>query len=305
MIKAIVFFAFIIFFTGGCTVSHSNAGAGDNAIFLSVKKDEAASAISIIKKGTKDTLLTQVAKIDERPYIHPINAPDGKGVFTQYRPGHHPHQTGLYWGLKMVNGRDYFMKWQSDYWKRVSANVITAEGHKVEWQTVYDLIDEKGNTTLVETCNWSLKEEAGKYLLDLNWKGEAKTDITFGKFYVGGLFIRMPWTEGTPGEAVNAAGQRNQEAEGQRAIWTDVGVQIAGRNDWGHIAIFDNPDNAGFPVAWRVDTQLGVGPSRQILGDWKLNKNQTENFRYRIVVYTGALDSAVLMKLWKAYICEP
>jgi len=29
------------------------------------------------------------------------------------------------------------------------------------------LIDEKGNTTLTETANWSFQEQNGKYMLDL------------------------------------------------------------------------------------------------------------------------------------------
>jgi len=196
------------------------------------------------------------------------------------------------------------MKWQGDYWQRMSAQVITAEGQQVKWQTIYNLMDEKENITLVDTSNWSLKEEDGRYLLDLEWKGLAKTDITFGKFYVGGLFIRMPWTPETAGEIVNATGLRNMAVEGQRAIWSDIGLQIAGRDDWGHMAVFDHPNNKDSPVPWRVDSQLGMGPSRQILGDWKLKKDETAVFRYRIVIYTGTRNDELLTRLWKAFVSE-
>jgi len=47
-----------------------------------------------------------------------------------------------------------------------------------------------------------------------------------------------------------------------------------------------------------------MGPSRQILGDWKLEKDQTEVFRYRIVIYTGTRDSTVLANLWKTFTHE-
>lgn len=269
---------------------------------LQVKQDKLTGTISVFTG--EQPLLTQIAKPDERPYIHPIIAPDGKGVLTQYRPDHHPHQTGLFWGLKLVNGRDYFMKWQNDYWRRVSATVITDQGPRVKWQTVYDLLDEKGNTTLRETANWSLQEQDGRYLLDLEWNGDAKTDITFGKYYVGGLFLRMPWSKGTAGEVVNSNGLHNLEAEAQRAIWTDVGMQVEGRDDWAHMAIFDHPGNKDFPIAWRVDTQLGIGPSRQIMGDWKLNKGERETVRYRVVVYTGDLGNIGLTRLWKEFAGE-
>ena len=271
---------------------------------LRIERSRVDTAIYIFDDKGRKPILTQVFKKDERPYIHPIIAPDSKGVLTEYRPAHHLHQTGIYWGLKLVNGRDYFMKWRSDYWRGVSASIIEGKGKQVKWQTVYDMIDEKGNTIMVETQNWSMQEYDGKYVLDLEWKGEAKTDVTMGKYYVGGLFVRMPWVKGTIGEIINSAGQRNMEIEAQRAIWSDVGIKVDGRDDFAHIAIFDHPNNKAFPTPWRVDTQLGLGPSRQILGDWKIAKGETEVIRYRLLVYTGELNNAELTRSWKEFILD-
>jgi len=268
---------------------------------LRIETDDKAGTISIFSFNSSEPILVQNAKEDIRPYIHPIVAPDGTGVLTEYRPKHHLHQTGLYWGLKRVNERDYFMNWQGEYWQRVSASVIEGQGPKVKWQTVYNLLDEKGNAILTETQNWSMQEKNGKFLLDLEWKGEAKTDITMGKFYVGGLFLRMPWHKGVNGEVVNAVGQRNKEAETHRAVWVDVGIQLEGRDDLAHIAIFDHPNNRAFPTPWRVDNELGVGPSIQILGDWKINKGETETINYRLVAYTGDLNHFELSQLWTEY----
>jgi hypothetical protein len=304
MMRLIILFLAVCVVASGCSSSHSvfsTKRSGSQRIFR-VKQDSASGIITVFKDNNEKASLTEVAKAGERPYIHPVIAPDGNGMLTEYRPNHHLHQTGIYWGLKLVNGRDYFMKWQNDYWRKVSSNIIIAQGQKVEWQTVYDLLDEKGNTTLTETANWSLQEQSGKYFLDLQWKGEAKTDIIFGKYYVGGLFIRMPWHKGIEAEEVNSVGQRNAEMEAQRAIWADVGVQVEGRKDWGHMAIFDHPNNKGFPIPWRVDTQFGLGPSRQIAGDWKLNKGEIETVKYRIVIYTGSRDDTELNSLWKSYI---
>lgn len=268
---------------------------------LILEHDQQENMLSVYRSEGKELILSQHAREDARPYVHPIMAPDGKGELTQYRPQHHPHQTGLYWGLKRVNERDYFMNWQGDYWRKVSASIIEKEGQQVRWQTVYELLDERGEAILTETQIWTMQEKQGKYLLDLEWQGKAQTNITFGEFYVGGLFLRMPWYEGIPGEVVNANGQRNQEAEGQRAIWTDVGMQVEGRTDLAHIAILDHPDNSAFPIAWRVDGELGVGPSRQILGDWKLNEGETKIIRYRLLVYTGALDPAGITHTWTEF----
>ena len=107
-----------------------------------------------------------------------------------------------------------------------------------------------------------MREGTARFVLDLDWRGEARTDVTVGKYDYGGLFLRMPWREGIAGEVVNAARQRNERAEGQRAMWIDVGMQVDGRTDLAHVAIFDHPDNAGYPQAWRVDGQFGVGSAR-------------------------------------------
>ena len=248
-----------------------------------------------------DILLKQHVHANIRPYIHPIIAPDGNGTLTEFSPAHHRHQTGLYWGLKKVNGRDYFMNWREGYWRKVSASVIVQQGTTVKWQTTYDLLDEDTTIILTETHSWSMKQVDKKYILDLEWRGVAKKDVTMEKFYVGGLFLRMPWREGIDGQVINSEGKVNGEAEGQKARWADIGLQIEGRKDKAHVAIFEHPANSGFPNAWRVDNELGVGPSRQILGDWSIQNGKSEIIRYRLIIYTGEFDDKNISRLWKEY----
>lgn len=300
MIRSVAIFISILIICYGCSSkkSENQEQTSTAEISLRIEQDKNAGTISVFRSDGKEPILTQNAKADFRPYLHPITAPDGKGVLTEYSPGHHKHQTGLYWGFTRVNGRDYFHNPQADYWRRVSANVMEDSGATVKWQTVYDLLDEKGNTVLTETQNWSMREVDGKFLLDLEWKGEAKTDITIGKYDYGGLFLRMPWQEGIPGAVVNAARQRNEKAEGQPAMWTDVGMQVTGRDDLAHIAIFDHPDNKGYPQPWRVDGQMGIGPARARTGDWKIPQGETEIIRHQLVVYTGDLNDVELTKTW-------
>jgi len=266
---------------------------------LNIRYDEISETMSVFRDET--LVLVQNVKQDIRPYIHPIIAPDGNGVLTEFSPNHHKHQTGLYWGLKKVNGRDYFMNWKGDYWRKVSSSVITDHGPTVQWQTVYDLLDEKGAAILRETQIWTMQQSDGKFMLDLDWRGEARTEVKLEKFYVGGLFLRMPWRKGIAGAVINAEGKINDEAEGKRANWNDIGIQIDGRKDKAHIAILDHPKNANSPVAWRVDNELGVGPSRQILGDWSIQEGKSESFRYRLVIYTGDFNKNEIDRLWKKY----
>ena len=269
---------------------------------LRLEQNEEAGTISVFRTGETEPIVTQNARPDFRPYLHPIVAPDGKGELTEYSPGHHKHQTGLYWGFTRVNGRDYFHNPDGGYWNRVSSEVTEPEGKVVKWRTVYDLLNEQGEPILTETQNWSMQERGGRFFLDLEWNGEAKTDITIGEYDYGGLFLRMPWKEGINGEVVNAARQRNEKAEGQRAMWTDAGMQVEGRDDLAHIAIFDHPENKGYPQPWRVDGQLGIGPARARMGDWKIAKGETETIRHQLVVYTGELNNLDLTSTWEEFI---
>jgi putative membrane-bound dehydrogenase-like protein len=268
---------------------------------LYIRQNQAAGTIEVFRKGETKPILTQVAKEDFRPYLHPIVAPDGKGLLTEYSPGHHKHQTGIYWGFTRVNGRDYFHHPGDNYWRRQSATVVVAEGEQVKWQTVYDLLDSTGTAVLTETQNWTMRVRDGKYLLDLEWNGEAQTDVTIGKYDYGGLFVRMPWKQGINGEVLNAARQRNEKAEGQRAMWADVGMQVAGRDDLAHIAVFEHPSNKGYPNYWRVDGQLGIGPAKARLADWTIKKGMTEIIKYQLYVYTGKLNDLELNKAFGEY----
>ena len=270
-----------------------------------IEHDEQQGTLSVYRANSQQLLLRQNAKPGFRPFIHPLMAPDGQGVLTEASPEHHPHQTGLYWGFTRVNGRDYFHHPQSDYWRRVSATVLHgkdgAASDSVQWQTVYDLLDEQGRVVLTETQIWTLHEEGGQYVLDLQWTGEAKVDVTIGKYDYGGLFLRMPWRPGIRGEVVNGARQRDARAEGQRAPWVDVGMQIEGRQDLAHIAIFDHSKNPGFPQPWRVDGQFGVGPVRARLGDWKIARGEKAVIRHQLRVYTGELNDLALTNQWGRY----
>jgi hypothetical protein len=295
--------------TVGCLISAAlcfaprpvSGGPGDSP--LRAEQDEASQTIRIYRAKGKDPLVTVNIRRDARPYLHPIVAPDGRGIMTEYRPPHHLHQTGVFWGFKYINNRDFFMKWEADNYRRVSAKVVRATGPRVQWQTVYDLLNESGNTVLTETQNWSMQNAGDKYILDLDWRGEARTDIVFGQIYVGGLFIRIPWHPGDHAEAVNANGQRDQDTEQQRAVWLDVGIQVEGRNDLAHITVFDYPDNPGFPTPWRVDGQYGFGPNTEAVEN-RLEKGKIRNYRYRLIAYGGTLDPAAMSRAWKEFVKE-
>ncbi|MCM4150448.1 dehydrogenase [Arenibacter sp. N53] len=292
------------------------------------KVEQGEDVIRVFGQNGSTALVTQNIKSDFRPFIHPIIAPGSEVALTQYSPGHHPHQTGLYWGFTRVNGtgakpeelkkwfydknkpediqkkigRDFFHNPGPDYWQRVSTQILIAEGAEVKWQAVYNMLDASKTPILKETQIWTFKEKEGKYILGLEWQGEALTDITINEFDYGGLFLRMPWEKGIEGEVENAARQKNEKAEGKRAMWVDAGMKIDGLDEWGHIAIFDHPDNDNFPQTWRVDGQLGIGPVRSRMGDWHIKKGEIKTIQHQIVAYSGKLDPVKMNDLWGDYV---
>ncbi len=269
--------------------------------------DADSESVLVYRAGIEEPLLTHVARPDFRPYLHPLRTADGRAVLTEARPDHHPHQTGLFWGFTRVNGRDFFHHPGADYWRRESVTVLrsesSSESNSVQWQTVYELLDDSGTALLRESQTWSLRLGDDDYELDLVWSGEANVDVTIGKYDYGGLFLRMPWRNGVEGRVVNSARQRDGRADGQRAVWVDVGMAIDGldRDTPGHVAIFDHPDNPGYPQPWRVDGQLGVGPVRAGLGDWRIAAGKGVEFRHRMLVYTGDKGDVAVTERWSAF----
>ena len=287
--------------------------------------------IDIFRDGSLEPVLTQHAIPDHRPFLHPIIAPDGSGELTEYSPGHHPHQTGLYWGFTRVNGttkdpkllkewfykrdkpadiqaqvgRDFFHNPGGDYWQRVSAQVLTAAGAQVKWQTVYHMLDDAGKPLLSETQTWSARQSGQASVLDLEWSGQARGDVTVGEFAYGGLFLRMPFRKENGGRALNSEGAGQEGAEGQRARWVGVEMPIPGREQKAEatcsITIMDHPANPGHPTPWRVDGQLGVGPCRALAGDWQIADGTAAVFRHRFLVACGGLERAGIEQEWDAF----
>ena len=295
--KRIPLLPVLLFFSLAIAAPPSHAGP------LVARHDEAAGKITIHRDGIANPILTQNARPDFRPYLHPITAPDGKGELTQLSPDHHRHQTGLYWGFTNANGRDYFHHPEGSYWRRRAAEIVSADGESVKWRTVYDMLGANGAPILTESQNWSLHiDHSGQAVLDLEWEGQATGgDVKIAKADYGGLFLRMPWREGVHAHVLNAARHRDQKAEGQRSMWLDLGMQIDGLEEEAHITIFDHPKNDGFPSAWRVDDQFGIGPSRARQGEWTIPAGKGKTFRHRLVIHTGELNDKDITEQWTAW----
>ena len=235
------------------------------------------------------TLVNYVAKRGERPYMHPVFDAQGKVVLTEDRPTDHPWQHGIFTGFHRVNGFNY---WKEDEGRQrlVRLEDVKEEAAKVSWKAVIELVSPSGEVVLVEsnTITIHAPRNEKQYWMDFRLVLRAKEKpVQFGKFFVGGLSVRMPWDKANPRQThLNSEGLRGRAAEQQRAAWCTVerpfGEEVFG------FAIFDDPQNPNHPSAWRVDEQGLINPNVSGLADWKLASGESRQFDYRILVYRGS-----------------
>ncbi len=262
--------------------------------------------ISVYRPSQTTPVLTQNAAADQRPYIHPILAPDGVGELTEDGPEHHPWQHGLYVGLNDVNGIGFWNEGRTGdtlsdgtfHPRPLGAPAVS--GNAATWEVITDWKAPDGTLLLVETQALRLADVGDTFVLDCDWRLRAAVALKFGACAYGGLFLRMPWRAETGGDVRTSEGANTREAaEGQRARWVALAMPIPGRaSDPAGIAFFDHPDNPGYPNPWRVDGNLGIVPSRCILGEWTLPENTVSSNRYRLLAFTGPIDPARIEKEW-------
>jgi hypothetical protein len=276
---------------------------GASRILANVTGNGAAVHVS---RADGTPLLTHRIAPGERPSIHPLHAPDGNGIYTQDRPAHHPWQRGLYTGFNLVNGIGFWRDRPEDgtFDPRLAAGPEVG-GSSVRWSIDNAWNAPDGTRLIAERQDWVLVDHGKTYDLELAWSLTARIDVEIGQFMAGGLFLRMPWSAETGGVAVNSEQQYNADAERRRARWVAVSMPVAGRQDWGGIAMMDHPGNPAHPVTWRVDNELGISPSRVIAERWTIPAGATERYRYRLHVFSGTVDPGVLEERWRQFAADP
>jgi hypothetical protein len=234
-------------------------------------------------------LATYVTETNSRPYLHPVRDASGRLVLTEDRPADHPWQHGIFTGFHRVNGFNY---WKEDEGKQRFVRMIDLKeaSDRVTWRALVELVAPAGDVVLEEEDAITIHapESPDAYVIDFDLLLRAKEqDVTFGKFFVGGLAVRMPWDKANPRQThLNSNGLRGRACEQQRAAWCNV-ERPFGDETFG-IAVFDHPANPNHPSGWRTDEQGLINPNVSALGDWTLAANQTQRFRYRLLVYRGS-----------------
>jgi len=255
--------------------------------------------------------VVQHAAPDHRPFIHPLLAPDGRSVLTEDAPAHHAWQHGLYTGLNDVNGAGFWTEGLYEAHREIDGTfhplpleAPKVHGEHVNWTVQCEWRSQAGEPLLLEEQHWQARNTSLEVtcFLELTWILTAQVDLTFGQYDYGGLFLRMPFRKARGGEAMNSAGHRNAEAEAQRARWCAVSMPVNDEGAWAGVALFDHPSNMQFPTPWRVDNELGIGPSPCIAGAWHLQAGESRRFRHGVLPFMGRADATQIEQHFDRFI---
>lgn len=269
--------------------------------------------LQVVRTETGTPILVQHAAADNRPYIHPLRAPDGQGCLTEDQPWHHWWQHGIYTGLHGVNGADFWteglarngLEHDGTFHPRPLASPCV-DGNVASWQVETAWRAPQGADILIERQLWRFEDLGAVYRLDLTWELQAcTTDVAFDQCPYGGLFLRMPWRPEIDAEALDSEGRGRAEAEGNRSRWVAVSMPLPGRPAHASIAALDHPSNPVHPTPWRVDGNYGISPSRCILGGWQLPSGETARERYRLFVFCGRIDPKTIEDEWSLFAAQP
>ncbi len=252
----------------------------------------------------------------DRPYLHPVYAPGGGPILTQFRPTDHPWQLGIFTALHEVNGVDYWTEDRDDptcgtiRLDRVTDVELSPEGSTASWRAISGWYTPDGDRHITETHVWTVRRQAGSYYtIDLQWTLLAVCDVEIGRYDYGGLAVRPVTHESRL--HLNNNGETGADTSEKRAAWCDVSSPYDGPRPWTRkeklsgtwhgITVFDHPQNFSYPSPWRVDYKGLINPSPSLAGDWSIAEGDETTLVYRLIVHRDKADADMLARLHEEF----
>lgn len=209
------------------------------------------------------------------PFLYPVIGPNGENVTRHYpmkagMPGEdpdHPHHRSIRFSHSDVNGFNFW--WAPG--KEKAGRTAEVKLEKIERMTsgktgevvLWNQWFGDGKLVLREKVRLAFTPlENHQVLMDYDVElHAADAPVVFSDKRDGGMLVRVAGTmkveseKGAKGDGtiVNSRGDRNADAWGKRAEWTDYSGPDASGKTVG-IAMFDHPANLRFPTHWHART---------------------------------------------------
>jgi hypothetical protein len=256
-----------------------------------------------------NNLLTNyiLSEHEKYPFFFPVNGPS-KASVTSMRNANYPHHSSLFFGCDKVNGGNY---WQEGLERgqivTLRADIIESGAEKVVieneniWKRPGAMSPIKDFRTITVTA-----PSENMYQIDFEITMEMLLDVTIEKTNHSLLSIRMDPDLAVinGGTMVNAEGETREEGTfGKRSAWMDYhGNRMGGTEG---IAILQHPSNKWFPSPWFTRDYGFFSPTPMY---WPengenivLNKGDTIELRYRILVHSGDHMDAGIARQFENY----
>ncbi|MBE2212567.1 MAG: PmoA family protein [Opitutaceae bacterium] len=247
-------------------------------------------------------------------YLHPVRSPNGVLVTDAFSHDH-PHQTGLFaaWTATRFRGHEV------DFWNlgkklgRVEPAGVErtwsgpAEGGLVARHRYVDLTGAEPVTVLDEWWQVTVHrtEPGDPRIMDIEIRQAPAGDETLEllEYRYGGFTFRghARWLETRRIDLLTSEGVRDRvQANGTRVRWCAMAGAVDGAV--AGLAILGHPSNVRAPQPIRVHPSmpmLNFAPTQ--LGAFAIVAGSTHLARYRIVVFDGPPDAAMLEAEWQRY----
>jgi hypothetical protein len=248
-------------------------------------------------------------------YIHPLHGLDGEEL-TEDFPADHYHHRGVFWAwpecrvgerpmdvwtLKGVRSRPE--RWLEREVREGRAHVA------VENRWSFD--DRPEDAVVRETVRFTVHPADGdRRAIDftLSFENVSGMPITFlgakDKGY-GGFCVRPPAAR-KPMQFTTATGPLEEDALRWPTPWTDVSFPTAPGGPLSGLAIFQHPDNPGYPhPGWIMRHYAFLGASWPHETTHILEAGASFTLRYRLLVHRGDAEAAGVRAAFEAFQAQP
>lgn len=273
------------------------------------------------------------SKTFKKPVLYPLMTAGGayvtRGFPLKSRPGErtdHPHHVGLWFNYGDVNGLDFWNNSESIPNEEKSSygtirhrkiNNISSGDSKGELKVTLEWVNAEGELLLEENTTFLFSGKEKKRKIDRITKLTAPDkDISMKDNKEGMLGLRVARElehDGDNGDVTglyrSSEGLKGVEVWGTRGKWMNLSGLI--NNDSLSVAIFDHPDNVGYPTYWHARGyglfaanplgQKALSEGKEEL-NFKLPVGESVIFKHRIVVYSGEkITAEQINKDWEDF----
>lgn len=297
------YFGLFIFILGIALSAYPEKIQAQHPTLRAVKK---AHGVSV---WVDDELFTEYKFSSDQkyPYFYPVNGPaTGQSVTTESSEPW-PHHHSLFFGSDKVNGGNYWQE-SNDRGQIVTqeTRLLKAKGQRIVfenknlWQrpgASSPFRDQRTVTITAPTKNLRV--------IDFDITLTALEDVTIEKNNHALFSARMvpELSVESGGTLVNAEGHHGEdETWGEHSPWADYWGQRNGVREG--LAILSHPQNPWHPPTWFTRDYGFFSPTPMYWladGRFDMDKGDTLDLRYRVIVHTGATKEANIAKLYNEW----